>query len=192
VIEGPVEFDYQDTGPGTGLVLNSPAFTNHTILGGPDKGPGAWQSPFYWYRLLLVDGLWDEDVNFEVHNIPQQNRARSGDAYTGGKTLTLTGRVEAQNLAYLRQGQAQLKIAFADMQPHNLYFRLFDHVDGDGKPQYTRVYFKGARKNQKMDMPEAQTELAVWRRPFVVQLWVDDPKIYLLDVTDTVYDAFTT
>ena len=127
-------------------------------------------APFYWYRVLTVDGIWDEEVRFETHVKPHQHGASSGDAYYNGKTLVISGNIYALNVGYLRQAQRALQAAFYDMQDHELGFHLW----GEGNVYIT------CRKNQKIDMPETQDRggSRPWVRPFTVQLWADDPRMY--------------
>jgi hypothetical protein len=188
MLEGLVEYDF--TGTGLGGVGNLQINGRTGRVPACFDADGVWQEPFYWIRLVGVDGLWDNDVLFEKHDLPQRNRSRSGDAYTTGKTLVLTCRIEAKNIAYLRIAQKAVQQAFYDMQPHDLYFELFDSVDVDGNPVATQLVFRGARKNQRIDMPEAQGDLT-FRRAFAVQLWIDDPQMYYADGSGT-YEAFTT
>ena len=127
-------------------------------------------SPFYWYRVLSVDGIWDEEVRFESHEKPHQHGTESGDAYYSGKTLVISGSLYALSVGYLRQGQRALQQAFYDMQDHQLLFTLWGEI---------RVYIT-CRKNQKLDMPETQDRGGTrpWVRPFTVQLYADDPRMY--------------
>lgn len=126
--------------------------------------------PFYWYRVLTVDGIWDEDVRFEVHEKPHQHGSSSGDAYYNGKTIVISGLIYARSVGYLRQAQRALQGAFYDMQDHQLLFTLWGE---------TPVYLT-CRKNQKIDMPETQDRggSMPWVRPFTVQLYADDPRLY--------------
>lgn len=126
--------------------------------------------PFYWYRVLTVDGIWDEEVRFEVHPKPHQHGTESGDAYYSGKTIVISGNIYARSVGYLRQAQRALQAAFYDMQDHQLLFTLWGE---------TPVYLT-CRKNQKIDMPETQDRGGSnpWVRPFTVQLYADDPRLY--------------
>jgi hypothetical protein len=133
-------------------------------------------APHYWYRVLTVDGIWDEEVRFETHPRPHVHGASSGDAYYNGKTLVLSGNIYALNVGYLRVAQRALQGAFYDMQDHQLEFHLWGEED---------VYIT-CRKNQKIDMPETQDRGGTrpWVRPFTVQLWADDPRMYRAGTTE--------
>ncbi len=124
-------------------------------------------APFYWFRILSVDGLWDSDVRFESHNLPRQNFVSSGDSYLGGKTLVIAGRVEARTIANLRTGQLALMTAF-DLGEHDLEFML-------GASPYKIT----CRRNQRIDMPEVQGDngTPLIKRPFTIQLFADDGTI---------------
>lgn len=126
--------------------------------------------PYYWFRVTSVDGIWDEDVRFEVHDKPHQHGTASGDAYYSGKTVVISGEIRAKDLGALRQAQRTLQAAFYDMQQHQLLFTLWGEE---------RVYLT-CRKNQKIDMPERQDRGGSnpWVRPFTVQLYADDPRLY--------------
>lgn len=159
MIEGEVTFN--------GLTMNRPAFTKHFIKG--DREPGAWQSPFYWYRIVAFDGLWSDPLNFETVQIPQVNQTRSGDKYTSGKTIVLTGIVEGKTLADLRSGQLALRNAFfADPLPvSDLEF----YIGG------AHLRLVGGYANQQIQMPDQQQGFA-WKRAFSLQLYFDDPYVY--------------
>lgn len=150
-----------------GVTLNRPAFSHHFIKG--DRQPGAWVSPNYWYRLVGFDGLWGDPVNVEIVQLPQQNQTRTGDRYTGGKTIVLTGIVEAKTLADLRTGQVALRKAFSTSDP-NTYDLAFT-LGG------TSLKLQAGYANQPIQMPDQQNTLQ-WKRPFVAQLYFDDPTVY--------------
>lgn len=134
----------------------------------------------YWYHITSVDGLWDEDVRFESHDLPNTSGAKSGDAYYTGKVLVFTGRVEALTLTLLRVAQRNLQAAFSDMTANQLQFQLWGEV---------AVYLT-CRKNQKLDMPEVQADGGpTWRRPFTLQLYADDPRMYS-QADDTVFQVY--
>jgi hypothetical protein len=138
--------------------------------------------PFYWYRVMTVDGLWDQDVRFEVHDQPHRHGTSSGDAYYSGRTLVISGQIYARTVGYLRAAQRALQEAFWDMQDHQLTFTLWGEVD---------VYIT-CRKNQKIDMPETQDRggSTPWVRPFTIQLYADDPRMYAV-AGDAVYPIWT-
>lgn len=158
MIESVIEYN--------GLLLNDQSKRSLTV------------APFYWYRVLTVDGIWDEEVRFESHPLPHRHGSSSGDAYYLGKTVVISGNVYARDVGYLRQAQRALQAAFYDMQDHQLLFTLWGE---------TRVYLT-CRKNQKIDMPETQDRGGSnpWVRPFTVQLYADDPRLYA-EGTETPY-----
>jgi len=138
-------------------------------------------APYYWFRVTSVDGIWDEDVRFEVHDLPHRHGQKSGDAFYQGKTLVLAGTVIAKDVGYLRQAQRALQQAFYDLEPHALTFTL------RGENQ---VYIN-CRKNQKIDMPEQQNDGGpAFRRQFTIQLFADDPRLYVVG-SNTVYPIWS-
>lgn len=138
-------------------------------------------APYYWYRVTSVDGIWDQDVRFETHELPHRHGSSSGDAYYNGKTIVISGSIYAKNIGYLRQAQRALQGAFYDMQDHQLLFTLWGE---------SRVYIT-CRKNQKIDMPETQDRGGSnpWVRPFTIQLYADDPRMYA-EGTSTPYPVW--
>jgi hypothetical protein len=137
-------------------------------------------SPFYWYRVTSVDGIWDSPVRFETHPIPQKNGSRSGDAFYSGKTITISGQIVAVSLGTLHVAQRGLQQAFYDMLDYDLTFTM------NGEPNL----FITCRKNQPIAMAETQ-ETSDFRRSFVIQLIADDPLMYQVGGS-TVYPVWTT
>lgn len=138
-------------------------------------------SPGYWYEVSSADGLWDQDVRFEAHDLPQQHGSASGDAFYTGRTIVLAGRVIAKDLTLLRVAQRALQAAFYDMTPNPLRFTMWGE---------TEVYVT-CRKNQKLDMPEEQLDIGPnFKRAFTLQLYADDPHMYVVG-TNTVYLAYS-
>jgi hypothetical protein len=184
MLESPFEFDVTDGGVGTtgNLILNDWENRDYS------------HDPFGWYQLLSVDGLWDQDIRFESYNLPQQDGARSGDTYKTGKTIVLSGMVVAADMPHLRNMQRALINAFADRAQHKLFFSVMDtggHRDaGGGMNAFDTVtttdLYVTCRKSQKIDMPETQPGFG-WKRPFTIQLFADDPLIYVQG-TDAIYD----
>lgn len=183
MLESEYSFDYQDVGAsGNGLILND--WVNRDIN----------NSPFGWYQLTSIDGLWDTDMRTESHDVPGRAGARSGDFFYSGKTLVLSGVIRAADMPRLRQMQRALVDAFEDMNPHKLFFKVMDggghELDVDDNrvftaPTTTSLYLT-CRKNQKIDMPEVQTNLQ-YTRPFTIQLFADDPAIYVEGSGDTFF-----
>jgi hypothetical protein len=159
-------------------MLESPITWNHPshpITLNDQSQRNIYNSPYYWYHVRTVDGIWDQDVRFEAHDIPSDHGAKSGNAYYTGKVLVIAGTIEARNLTFLRIAQRRLQAAFYDMTPNRLGFKIWNE---------TFVYIT-CRKNQKLDMPEEQADLGpIFRRPFTVQLFADDPFMYVAGTTN--------
>lgn len=135
----------------------------------------------YWYHVRSVDGIWDQELRTETHNLPQRHGTKSGDYFYAGRTIVISGRVEAKNLELLRTAQRALQAAFYDMKDHPLQFTMWEEDD---------VYII-CRKNQKIDMPESQEDGGpFFKRPFVIQLYADDPWMYKQS-NDARYQAYS-
>lgn len=157
-------------------MLESPiVFNSLTLNDQAERDFTAEDALGYWYRVTSVDGVYDQDVRFEAHDLPQQHGAKSGSAFYSGKTIVISGEVRAVNLEKLRVAQRELQHAFYDMQPHRLEFTLWEEE---------AVYIT-CRKNQKIDMTEEQDTPSFLRR-FTIQLFADDPRMYKQE-GDTVY-----
>jgi hypothetical protein len=120
----------------------------------------------WWVKLDKVDGLFDGDVRDERVPVPGQDGEESGDLKRGGKTITLTGRVRALDLAALREGQLAISRAF-DTDEHALFWGMLGAEN---------LYIR-AKKNQKIDMPEQQTTND-YQRGFTIAVRADDPYSY--------------
>lgn len=163
-------------------MLESPIiFNGLTMNSTTDRDAGTG-----WYQVLSVDGIWDQDVRFESINLPGRSGARSADSFYSGKTVVLAGQVMAPNIWTLRAMQLAMQQAFDDMLPYKLYFSFFTELGAK-----TDLYLT-CRKNQKIDMPESVTTMGgayEHRRNFTIQLFADDPNIYVQD-TDAGFILF--
>lgn len=122
-------------------------------------------APFYFARLDSVDGLWGADLDYESYPIAGAIGERSGDVIRRGRTITLTGVIEAASLGALRACSRAMQAAVNDKLKHNLTFTL------TGEPQ---IYFK-CRVSGDLVIVEQQKDLRPWR-PFVVAFRADDPR----------------
>lgn len=129
-------------------------------------------SPFvlttYFVSVRSIDGLFSEDRSYESHPIPGKIGERSGDVFKRGKTITLTGRVEAINLPYLRQGMRVVQQMFWTDAASQLRFQFA----GEDQCYYT------CRVQQPVSMTEAIERIDWVYRDWTVGLRADDPRSY--------------
>ena len=82
------------------------------------------------YRLSAITGLDDADVRDTREPNPDYDGETPFGSLYGGRTITLTGEVQAGNLDYLRYMQHHLKIAFDDLSvERELLIRWHDWYD---------------------------------------------------------------
>jgi len=137
-----------------GLVLNQRAATVGT-------GPR--------YRIIDIGGLDDADVRDAREVNPMRDGELALPAYYGGRTITLTGRILARNVAELRTMQTNLKRAFAELQETRLAF-----YNDAGSTNYI---FINARKAAPIQIREAQSNQYP-HRDFLITLRASDPRFY--------------
>lgn len=129
--------------------------------------PNLWaQSPFYYISVSSIDGLSAADISYESHPIPYAIGEKSGDVFRRGKSVTITGKIEALNVAYLETGADFLGQMFADRTLRNLsWTRISDGV---------AIYLK-CRINQDLSIVESFQE-GRYSWPYTVGLRADDPR----------------
>ena len=142
--------------------------------------PHLWEdSPYYYISVTSVDGETNADVSYESHPIPNATGEKSGDVFRRGKTITLTGKINANSLWNLDTGAEYLKQMFNDTGLRKLvYKRLSDKVD---------VYYNG-RINQDLTIVKS-VENGKYEWDWVVGIRADDPRTYKLD-NDSVYPTW--
>lgn len=158
MIEGPITYN--------GLTLND--WVNRNITA----------SPYGWYKVTSIDGLWDAPVRFQAIDLPGRSGAHSGDAFYSGKTIVIAGVIKAATIGVARDMQLAIQQAFDDMLPHDLGFVTMSGLTNDIIPLTVTC-----RKNQQIDMVISQDQLEV-RAPFTIQLFADDPTIFISGTTD--------
>jgi len=95
--------------------------------------PNLWlQSPFYYIKLESVDGLYSSDISYESHPIPNATGEKSGDVFRRGKTIVLSGQIEALSLGYLATGATYLRQMFNNTALRHLRFYQY----GDDNQMY--------------------------------------------------------
>lgn len=119
------------------------------------------------FRIGEIDGLQDADVRDSREANPSDHGESAFNAYYGGRTITLNGRVQAGNVGKLRDMQQALRYAFQDLTELPLYFRT-GNINTD--------VFIMCRKSAPTASREAQTTRDTFRRDFLVTLRASDPR----------------
>lgn len=118
------------------------------------------------FRVLSLDGLQGADIRDNREANPSDHGETPFDNYLGGRTILITGRVEAHNIGKLRDMQQGLRTAFYSMQERPLIF----HV---GDPQRdVQIY---CRMIDKISMREEQTNDRP-HREFQITMRASDPR----------------
>jgi hypothetical protein len=121
------------------------------------------------YKITDIGGFDDADVR----DAREANPARDGElalpAYYGGRTITFTGKILANNVAQLRQMQHNLRNAFASLQES--WLTISNDPSGDNNIEI-RV-----RKSAPIQMRETQAGQYP-TRDFLVTLRASDPRFY--------------
>lgn len=118
------------------------------------------------FRVLSLDGVQGADIRDNREANPSDHGETPFDNYLGGRTILITGRVEAHNIGKLRDMQQGLRTAFYSMQERPLIF----HV---GDPQRdVQIY---CRMIDKISMREEQTNDRP-HREFQITLRASDPR----------------
>jgi len=123
------------------------------------------QSPFYYISVDNIDGLYQADISYESHPIPNATGEKSGDVFRRGKTVTLSGNIYGNNLAYLEAGCDYLKQMFNEVAERKLrWTRRSDSVE---------IYLK-CRVNQDLSITQ-NLQSNAYRLAWVVGLRADSP-----------------
>lgn len=118
-----------------------------------------------FYRILEIDGLGDPDIRDSREVNPSAHGETAFQSWYGGRTITITGRIEAGNLAQLRKMTDDLKTAFGSLDENFLYFRN-THPEFDAKIS--------CRKNAPINIKEVQSGWD-FRRDFQISLRASHP-----------------
>jgi phage-related protein len=117
-------------------------------------------------RVTEIGGLDDADVRDAREVNPSYHGETAFDAWYGGRTITLTGRIEAYSLEKMRDMQVALRQAFSVLEEQPLIFRSRDG---------NRDTFLNARKSAPMAMRESQTDMRFFR-DFLITLRASNPR----------------
>lgn len=121
------------------------------------------------YKINDIGGLDDADVRDAREVNPMRDGELSLPAYYGGRTITLTGRIMARNVAEMRSMQSSLKSSLGALQESELRF-----YNDAGSTNYIYI---NARKSAPIQMREVQANREP-RRDFLITLRASDPRFY--------------
>lgn len=150
------------------------------IIGTKSSGPGGIHSTIEFNTLLLNDRSWvdcylvtdvlgvdDADVRDSRENNPQAHGETPGNAFYGGRTISLQGKIVTKTLWKMEDMKQALRAAFADISVER---QLIFHG-----PDVQRTYFINCKKSQKLDIPDKQDRLNDFVRPFNIILRASMP-----------------
>ncbi len=120
-------------------------------------------------RITRIEGLNDPDVRDSREILPARHGEIAFTALYGGRTISISGRIEALTLEKLRDMVMALKIAFSDLTEKPLLVLT-------GKA-YERDHIIYCRKVQPIAMTEEQTDFRFFRE-FMVTLRASNPRIF--------------
>src|SRR3954447_1360121 len=136
------------------------------------------------YRIMRIEGLADPDVRDQRETNPSRHGETALSSLYGGRTITLTGRVEGGTLEKLRDMVMALKMAFMPLVDSPLLV-----VTGKG---YARDHQIICRKTAPISLTEEQQNFNFYR-DFMITLRAADPRILSREriTTSTVFSAPT-
>jgi hypothetical protein len=137
------------------------------------------QSPFYYISVSSVDGLYGADLSLESHPLPNFIGEKSGDIFRRGKTITISGTIQALSIGALERGAEFLQQMFTETAERKLIWTRW--ADG------IAVYYI-ARINQDLAITQTISD-ASYRYNYTVAVRADDPRTYKVS-DDTVYPTF--
>jgi hypothetical protein len=130
-------------------------------------------------RSTSVDGLYGADLSIESHPLPNFIGEKSGDIFRRGKTITLSGTIQALSMGALERGAEFLQQMFADRGKRKLIWTRW--ADG------VSVYYI-ARINQDLSITQSISDHS-YRYNYTVAVRADDPRTYKVS-DNTVYPTF--
>jgi hypothetical protein len=125
------------------------------------------ESPFYYISVEAIEGLYQADISYESHPIPNAVGEKSGDVFRRGKTITISGKIYGTNLGKLEEGADFLYRMFADKRLRKLTWTRRDTI---------AVYIN-CRVNQDLSIVQTVSE-GRYSWPWVVGLRADIPFTY--------------
>lgn len=120
------------------------------------------------YLIFEMDGLSDADIRDNREANPGTHGETAFEAFYGGRTITLTGRIRAHRLDKLRDMQQGLRQVFSDVNvEYPLVFTAGDPAND------VMIYCK---KSQPIAMREVQSNFGL-TRDFMLTLRASNPRI---------------
>jgi hypothetical protein len=140
------------------------------------------------FLILSIDGLADADVRDQRQVNPNYHGETAFNAWYGGRTLALTGRIRAHEIKKLRDMQESLKMVFGGLQ--ELPLRIISNFTNHDVEI-------SCRKSAPLTMVETQQN-RMFTRDFLVTLRASDPRFRSVNQsvlqglnTGTAFDAVT-
>lgn len=124
------------------------------------------------YLVTSIDGLSDADVRDSRDINPGRHGETYFNAYYGGRTIVLTGKIRAHTIQKLRDMQQALRQAFSDLDDERPL--IFGAEDANNS-----VYLN-CKKSQPIAMSEVQQDFT-YRRDFQVTLRASNPRFLSYD-----------
>lgn len=162
--------------PLAGLTTGHPT---ELLPGTGESGPGGVESVLEYrgtflnqrgnndtYLVTNIDGLADADVRDTRDVNPSDHGETAFEAFYGGRTIVLTGKIRSYTLGKLRDMQQGLRETFADVSKE--YPLIFHSPQG----RTMQIFCK---KSQPMAWAEAQQNFQ-FERDFQVTLRASDPR----------------
>jgi hypothetical protein len=119
-------------------------------------------------RVKEIGGLDDADIRDAREANPGDHGETPYKALYGGRTITLSGTIEAYSLEKLRDMQAAIRRAFNDISRER---PLIFHTG-----VYDRDYYIDCKKSQPIQMRESQGDMRFFRE-FLITLRASNPRI---------------
>lgn len=124
------------------------------------------------YVITQIDGLADPDVRDSRDVNPGRHGETYFNAYYGGRTIALTGKIRANTIQKLRDMQMELRQAFSDLGDERpLIF---------GAEDASSAVYLNCKKSQPIAMSEVQADFT-YRRDFQVTLRASNPRFLSYD-----------
>jgi hypothetical protein len=126
------------------------------------------------YNVMKVDGL----LGFPDMKVVELARSEDHGSldtmvYYGGRTITLTGRIEAHTLSKMREMVYDLRMAFGDIERESaLYIQSY----------WTEDRYLMCRKSTALQITEEQRNRSTYYRDFVITLRASDPRIMSVEM----------